>query len=477
MSQQHDKDLNPKQQEKALEIQPSPNQEPNLEKLSEMAGMAQEEEANAEIQEPETDSYLVTTQGAFWEQVGVRSVIVATTVLLGVLFLAWMGKFMTTAFNNKDTPQQMAQKPKVIEESIEEDTGRLKTEVALGSQKAELEKLNSKILTPTPKPSPAATVKVNTTPTPKAISQPRTISVPKVPNVATTSRPVSKYEPASPVEQPIILSSQPAVPVPPPIKNRPPEAVQVARKVVIQPPDSLTKQNKASAKTEVVKPDVQISNPEVSTTYHTEQSLIVGTRADARLQNAIVLAESSIKDRAYSGAKVKAGKNSRSRTDTLHTYPVKLTQDLKTPAGLVVIPKNSFLITQVQSVSKEGWIDLSVISIAINSKKGTLIKPVPPQAILVQKRDGSPLQAKFQTLSVPHQADKKETISANSRTSRLPVRHGIDPIHNENPQKPDSKAKVEHQNQFLPSNGIRIITLNKGTKVQVYVNSSFGLFQ
>jgi hypothetical protein len=482
MSEQNDEDLKPKQQEPNLEKQPPP-EEPSREQLSKMAGFIQQEEDEVKIRETKNaESYLVNAQGNFWERIGARSLIMAAVVFAGMSFLALGGRFLTTAFNEQENPKPIAQKSPVIEESAEEETASLKTEVALGSQKAELEKFNSKTLDPTPKSSPVSNVKINTKATLKATSQPKTIAT-KVPNVTTTSAPVYRYEPAPSVKQPIILSSKPAVSVRPQIKTQAPlKALKVEppleRKVVIHPSDSVTTQNKANTKTEAVKSEVQIINPEISTTgYHTGQSLIVGTRADARLQNAIVLAESSINEINNSSAlKVKARKNSRFQTGTksLQTYPIKLTQDLKTPDGSVIIPKNSFLITQVKSLSKEGWIDLSVVSIVIKSKSGTLIKPVPPEAILVQKRDGSPVQGKLETLSLSYQTGEKETISSISRTSRLPVRHGIDPVNNQSAESLDNE-QPNGSNNKQPALKFRAFTLKKNTALQIYINRSFSL--
>jgi hypothetical protein len=453
-----------------LEKQAEAEFETNSEKpsMAEMTGYIPDESEvenknKIEIEETEAnEAYLVTTKGNVFDRVGAKTSIVASATLAVVLIFGLTGQFLTTIFNNKDKPQEVAQIPtKAVEQDNEESIDKLKTNSAIASlqaemrRKAEQELLNSKIPASTPTPKP-------TTATPQSVS--------KVVTVTAEPTPISKYKTVAKPKRQI------PEPAPESVETVPP--IQVATPSVNSPTSSNPDQNKGVSKVSKTK-ERKLGTPQASnstlsiSTQNNEYSLIVGTRAPAKLETAIVWSRVGAIGNPQSSYSTK---DAKPRTNHV-TYPIKLTQALKNPDGTVIIPKGSLLITQVKSVLPEGWINLSVVSIVANFGSGTTEKAVSESVILVQARDGSPLKANIKTLPQSNKDDGTGTFPGISRISRLPVRHGIDPANNESIRRLASEQEINHNNsnskQSTPN--IRVFTLNKDASVQIYINRSFDL--
>jgi hypothetical protein len=462
------------QERSNLEKLPKAEFETNPEKpsIAEMTGYIPDESEvengnKTGIEEIEaSEACLVTTKGNIWhiwDRTGAKTVIVAGLTLTGVSTFGLSGRYLTTIFNNKDKPQEVAQiSTKPVESDDKEDVGALKTKLAVGSQLTALEKLNSKILTPTP------TAIATSVPITKPTTEPRTVtvtpqSVPKVITVTAEPTTVSRYE----------TVVKPKRPIPPPSPKPQTQVIKVQRQpLATQPINSPTpsnpNQNKGVSKTEAHKSDVQV----IGSIPSTSKGLIIGTHATAKLETTIVWTGVGAGSSPQNSYTTKGIKHKQQQNPI--TYPIKLTQPLKNADGIIVLPKNSLLITQVKSVTPEGWINLSVVSIVANFSSGTLEKVVPEGAILVQARDGSPLKANIKAL--PQSKDNAETIALSgiSRISRLPVRHGIDPIHNESARGLNNQPRITSKPK-QPLFQFRTFTLEKDARLQVYVNQSFSL--
>lgn len=483
--------------------------------LPEMAGYIPEEseienENKIEIEESQANqkSYKVRT----WNRVGAKTGIVATVTATVISIFVFMGQFFTTALDNhnKDKPQEVVQIPTKVIEQDDEDVGALKTKLAVGSQLTALEKLNSKISTPIPTPKPTPSAVAISAPVAKPVPEATTTtitpqSVPKVVTITDKPDPVPKYKTISQVPAPLPQSvetvAQTAQPEPQTQivrtqqiqrqSQRRPQTQKVASQPVNSsspvtlPTPSNPDQNKGVfkvSKTEARKSGIsQESNPApLISTQKNGQSLIVGTHAIARLVTAIALIESSENGiHSINKAFVKGIKQDKND----QTYLIKLIQALKNRDGKEIIPKDSLLIAQVKFVSPEGWINLSVVSIVPNLGSGTVEKAIPEGAILVQARDGSPLKANIKVLSPSKDNTDTIAFSGISRTSGLPARHGIDPIHNESARRLDNKPEINSKSNQTNSNSnnkqftpeIRIFTLNKDASLQIYINRSFSL--
>ncbi len=464
-------------------------QDPTLGELAQMLGYPEEEvtEASEDI-EP---SVVVTTGNAFdlsagndWVTVA-RTLVVSGGALLGVSTLFLMGQgFISTLGDN----QSQEKPPKIA--------GQLQV-----NQTEQLQKLNSKILNPipTPKPTntnppqapkaekPAPAVNIPAVQATQTVQIPRTVAIrPKVryvsvPAVNSAPLPVPQV---APKVQPKIAKlpklSEANHPIPPVIQVPP---VPQNERVTVEPAASTIARNKGGK--EGLPKTTNSTAPEVpaqtEATERSGQSLIVGTFTEARLESSIVWSGSRVNNSQLSlSARLKASKNhvSLAKKDNplqSRTYPIKLTQALKNPDGKVVLPKDSLLIAQVKSVTAEGWINLSVVSIIAKTVNGTIEKPAPMGAILVQKRDGSPLKAELKMeIRSGNVTDTNAPVTI-SKTSRLPVRHGIDPVHNESARRKQEERESNSKTQRYTAPQIRTFTLEKGKSVQVYVNHSFSL--
>lgn len=449
----------------------------------------------------------VSTKSSLWGRVGARTVVIAGATLLGVLVFATTGRVVTEALSsNKQEVQKVAQQPKSVEETKEDDIGDLKTSSALAGQKAELEKLNSKILTSTPSPTATITptikpsVQTASAPVTKPAPEPKVVSVPRVAYVTARTQPQTAYEPAV-IARPVKKQITPAsakitrAQLPPQIQPKPQTQTQAVKEQPQPQLDTIKNQasnlstgaspsdvwqaaanagvyiasDESNANQAASKTDKQTSPSTPASSSSTSQvldqnnglSLIIGTRANARLESTIVLSGES------------------DSFQNQQTYPIKLTQSLKNPNGSVALPKGSLLITQVQSVA-QGWLELSVVSIVSSSKGSNVVeKPVAQGVILVQAEDGSPLVAE---ITNPSQAKDAATTSRAVNYS-IPVRHSI-PISANNEGEQDSPSpnnrykaleRALQRNKRKTTANLPIFTLKKGASVRVYVNRSFNL--
>jgi hypothetical protein len=500
--------------------------------LEELALMASDEErSEEETQETqESEPSVVATEGNTFDRVGVKTLLIGGTTSLVILTVALMGQGFTDILSNKqEKPPKIAQQPKNNQNSPR--TGNTKPTPNIPSQTAQLEKLNSKISNPSPAPTPTKPLKV-----PKTTALP-VVSTPPIQKLRTTVRPKTRYIPApfpasksslvAPNTEPMVIPLEPAKPQPLPVKVQPqiarlpdlPEQTQPQREdevIALEPATSSTSsQNKVGKETvkeeaeklgdandttqpaneteEKQEDAVHItvnSTPEVHTQteviQHNGQSFVVGTFAEAKLESAIVWngKATSFDNQPSLVTALKVNKDrysvARDNQSQNRTFPVKLTEPLKNLDGTVVIPKNSLLIAQVQSITDEGWLELSVVSIVTTNESGyTVEKTVPSGAILVQTKDGSPLRAEIVTPE--YKNDTKADYPKTARLSRLPVRHGI-LLDDEEPEEASANKKVEILRQALERRKRKtaispapVLTLDKGTQVRIYINRSFSL--
>ncbi|BAY87802.1 hypothetical protein NIES267_73260 (plasmid) [Calothrix parasitica NIES-267] len=497
------------------------------ETIAQKAGvMTDNNEKQLEEEEPIEPADVATT-GDCWDRVGLKTVGTGGLLLLVVAIFFVTGHSLTTLFdNNERVARQDSSEAKEVKPE-EEDIGALKTSSAIGSQKAQLQKINSALARqasrqqpkPTANPSPKATrtPEIKITPS-KPKPAPPTVRVasappppiPKPAPVVTRKRnlppqpkpiPVVARRPVLPPPKPVpvvarrppVLPTQPKPVVTPKIAKTPPPApiVQSKAKVkavkekpkaqfysVVSPPSDSTSTNpdeawQAAARVGLYSVDESNSNQVFSETesqntatnptYQAGSQVIVGTSALAKLQTPVTW----------------TGKSSYEQS-----HLIKLSEAIKSADGNTVIPKESTIIAQVKSVSPEGWLDMSAVSVIFPPSSNSVQKPISSGAIVIQSANGSPLRAEYKTMpyfkdDTSKSLDNHNTLSISnstslspSRTSRLiALRKALD--------KNGRKAKTKRKNnQLLKQKNtprFRILTLDKGSKVQVYVNRSFAL--
>ena len=109
------------------------------------------------------------------------------------------------------------------------------------------------------------------------------------------------------------------------------------------------------------------------------QQLMVGTTASAKLITPIVWAKRSTNS---------TDKNSQTPTKG-EKFIVQLTEPLSTESGLVSLPKGSQIVAQVTDIQKSGLVQLEATQVVIDSQEYVL----PPGAISIRGNSGQPLIA------------------------------------------------------------------------------------
>ena len=209
--------------------------------------------------------------------------------------------------------------------------------------------------------------------------------------------------------------------------------------------------------------ETESQNTATNPTYQAGSQVIVGTSALAKLQTPVTW----------------TGKSSYEQS-----HLIKLSETIKSADGKTAIPKNSIIIAQVKSVSPEGWLDMSAVSVIFPFSSNFVQKPIPEGAIVIQSANGSPLRAEYKTMpyfkdDTSKSLDNHNTVSISNNTSLSPHRTSrliaLRKALNKNGRKARTKRKNNQQNKQKNTPRFRILTLDKGSKVQVYVNRSFAL--
>ena len=127
---------------------------------------------------------------------------------------------------------------------------------------------------------------------------------------------------------------------------------------------------------------------------------------------------------------------------------------------------------------------MSAVSVIFPSSSNSVQKPIPVVAIVIQSANGSPLRAEYKTMpyfkdDTSKSLDNHNTVSISNNTSLSPNRTSrliaLREALNKNGRKAKTKRKNNQQNNQKNTPRFRVLTLDKGSKVQVYVNRSFAL--
>ena len=232
--------------------------------------------------------------------------------------------------------------------------------------------------------------------------------------------------------------------------------------------------------------DVQPSTINNSTTFFgpTDQglkkahSLVVGTKAKARLQTPI----------AWSDEVRNPNQN----------FLVELSEPLKGSDGEVSIPKGAYLVARVSDFDPGGIIQMSAVSYLSTLRDRTIERPLPQGAILILGKGGKPLQAKLTRNNhsfgnigtVLLSGADAATSLVNQATSQSYLGKGgsfSTTTTNPNPnysagfgqgvanellqQIQERNQRARQQSESQPN----VYILAQNTKVQVFVNSSVSL--
>jgi hypothetical protein len=485
---------------------PTEKLESELEKqvLAQMAGYVPEEATKTS--EDDIEPCQVTTKGTFWDRAGIKTSAVAGSC---ILLVATFGVTVTTLIsfgdNQEAVPQKVSKeiKPLEKEESIEE----LKTNSALATLTAQMEKYNSQSkteskpkasstpvstqpqvsrVTPTVAPTPRVTPTVasNSTPTKTTVAT-RAISVPPVATATTKGVSESKYEPVRTKSVEKVTAPLPKATEPlqlPPKQSK----EQIQRVETVPKPEFKVPNNQISNST--IDPNeawqaaansgvyVASSDSDTGELSESGEYKSVATSADSKSKtvsnNGLIVGTKTF---GYLESQIVWTGNGDFQDQQSHL--IRLTEPLKNLDGTVAIPANTLLITHVKSIEMEGWLDLAVKSVVVNSSTGVIEKPVAEGAILILAENGSPLRAEYKTLSHLHSNNESnDNLTFEFSNDRsFPLKRALQKNRQLNQQRLNIKKSSDSRNRQNDGSNFRVLTLNKGSKVQIYVNRSFSL--
>jgi hypothetical protein len=284
--------------------------------------------------------------------VGLLVFAILATILSGIFFRRQL------AVAPQATPTKQPQAPS----AFRDPQGDYETELALARQKLEIEKLRNavqpiRIVQPTPQPIPPPPV------TPQPIREAIRPILPPPPR--PLARPPA-VQPKDPVEEWLAASTAGT-------------AGQIER-----PEDQQASGGESAEKSEAVDSALETA---VLTGQRLPEpvKLISGTKAKGVLATPVAW-----------GADTTLQRNSATTTDR---YIVTLNEPLKAADGSEALPANTQLITQMNSYSQDGLIDLSVVGAVADVGGQQQEIPISGKGLKVVGKKGEPLVAKMNTRS------------------------------------------------------------------------------
>ncbi|MEM7557198.1 MAG: TrbI/VirB10 family protein [Cyanobacteria bacterium P01_A01_bin.84] len=121
----------------------------------------------------------------------------------------------------------------------------------------------------------------------------------------------------------------------------------------------------------------QTNNPKIAqSSQQNPKSLPVGTSAKAVLATALF------------------GETTKNKSEDENVFVVRLQEPLKSSDGEIVLDKGTEMLTQVNSISANGMVQLKVTKVIMKQNKQLIEKSLPENALTIRARKGRPLIAK-----------------------------------------------------------------------------------
>jgi hypothetical protein len=394
-----------------------------------------------------------------WKQASSQLSVVA---VLGILLLGGAGMILSGIFEGVGS--NLPKMPIAASPTMPTPTGQvppnsqLQGEVALGDQAQQMKRFNSP---PSPSPSPTATPSPAPAavepPQPTVVYEPAPTAIPEPPPMpAIRINPSNPLAGVDPMQQWLNASnigsygqvppglSSPSFSTPSAIAPRPTSS---PTPITITPTNFLT----SSAK-----------------------QVLVGTEVKAELETPI----------AWS-----------SNPPTNRRFIVRVTEPLKASNGLVIIPDNSFVVVRVDRADNSGLIELSASSVLMVQGDRQVEKPLPNGVVIVSDRRGRPLVADSQehsnfwsslgtaalvgieSAAGLYNRPNSQTITSGSGFSS--VTQASDPdygaafIQGGTESLLGALQSQQEQAQQEAEQAPPVFVIDQGTKLRLYVNSSF----
>jgi hypothetical protein len=257
------------------------------------------------------------------------------------------------------------------------EIGRLKTVEALGSQAEALkaEKVQPEPTSPTITTTSIPTTAVSTPPPPINHPAPATYAPPpsysapvrSAPVAATSTAPVVKADPVEQWQTAVTLGSYGQVSYDP---AKPNTATPVASAEIPVTTDAAVK----SADPNQTRYEADAAAILSGTPSHVV-SILAGAKAAATLSTPVVWAQDL------------------DNTQQPQRFGLQLTEPILAADGTVALPAGTQMVTQVNTISDSGLVELSVIAVVIPTASGNQVVSIPAGAVLIQGEQGNPLMA------------------------------------------------------------------------------------
>ncbi|MFE4105941.1 TrbI/VirB10 family protein [Almyronema epifaneia] len=345
--------------------------------------------------EPETDP---TTQPQLWSNPWAKAAFVGSGLAIAIglvaLFLHSVHAPSNTLVADETAPAVEAPlDPTTQADADPSEIGRLKTVEALGSQAEALkaEKAQPEPTSPTITTTPIPATAVATSPPPVSHPAPVSYAPPHAYSAPVRSAPVSAIAAAptikaDPVEQwqtAAALGSYGQVSYDP---AKPNTATPVASAEIPVTTDAAVK----SADPDQTRYEADAAAILSGTPSHVV-SILAGAKAAATLSTPVIWAQDL------------------DNTQQPQRFGLQLTEPILAADGTAALPAGTQMVTQVDTISGSGLVELSVIAVMIPTATGNQVVSVPVGAVLVQGEQGNPLMAE----EYNHDAGRIQSLDAS----------------------------------------------------------------
>jgi hypothetical protein len=86
-------------------------------------------------------------------------------------------------------------------------------------------------------------------------------------------------------------------------------------------------------------------------------------------------------------------KTSDQNDEEKNVFVVRLLEPLKATDGTIALPENTELLTEIRSLSEQGWLQLNVVKVILNNKGNPTERSLPHNTMIVRAPQGKPLIA------------------------------------------------------------------------------------
>ncbi|MBX9258867.1 hypothetical protein H1Q63_33925 [Desmonostoc muscorum CCALA 125] len=324
----------------------------------------------------------------------------AVVLVAGVFLSQLMSGSSQKPRNNLVTPQVRSQPTnESTSQQLEGEIETLKTKLALTEQAQSVKAAQDKLRMPKPaatvalvEPSAASTRRQQVIPTPPPTAYvPQPVTVERIIRVpAPQPLPIPQLPVIQPNTQPVVNITPPAPPNPFDEWTKLAKLGSYGQVNVTEQPNNIAAVSQPVNQTQ---PPQQTANPTPEQTP--EQGTAVVSQAQPQGQKSVAIGTSAkaVFATAIFGETTRASNNNEEETDK-NVFVVRLKEPLKSTDGEIALPANTELLTEIRSISEQGFLRMNVVKI-ISQNDGNLVeRSLPNNAIVIRGVQGKPLVAK-----------------------------------------------------------------------------------